>query len=94
MRKGYMYLTAIIDLHSRYVLNWSVSNSMDFNGVRKHLRKLSDFMVNQLSLIPIKEVSTLLKSLPTMLNQKESNFLWMVKEEQLTMLLMKVYGEM
>ena len=29
MEKGYMYLTAIIDLHSRYVLNWSVSNSMD-----------------------------------------------------------------
>lgn len=29
MRKGFMYLTAIIDLHSRYVLNWSVSNTMD-----------------------------------------------------------------
>jgi len=29
MKKGYMYLVAIIDLHSRYVLNWSVSNSMD-----------------------------------------------------------------
>ena len=29
MQKGFMYLTAIIDLHSRYVLNWSVSNTMD-----------------------------------------------------------------
>lgn len=29
MATGYMYLVAIIDLHSRYVLNWSVSNSMD-----------------------------------------------------------------
>jgi len=29
MKHGFMYLTAIIDLHSRYVLNWSVSNSMD-----------------------------------------------------------------
>ena len=29
MKKGFMYLTAIIDLHSRYVLNWSVSNTMD-----------------------------------------------------------------
>lgn len=28
MSKGFMYLTAIIDLHTRYVLNWSVSNSM------------------------------------------------------------------
>lgn len=29
MSKGYMYLVAIIDLHSRYVVNWSVSNTMD-----------------------------------------------------------------
>jgi putative transposase len=28
MRRGYMYLCAIIDLHSRYVVNWSVSNTM------------------------------------------------------------------
>lgn len=29
MKKGYMYLVAIIDLYSRYLVNWSVSNSMD-----------------------------------------------------------------
>jgi putative transposase len=28
MRKGFMYLCAIIDLHTRYVLNWSISNTM------------------------------------------------------------------
>lgn len=28
MAKGFMYLTAIIDLHTRFVLNWSVSNTM------------------------------------------------------------------
>lgn len=28
MRRGFMYLCAIIDLHTRYVLNWSVSNTM------------------------------------------------------------------
>lgn len=28
MKRGFMYLIAIIDLHTRYVLNWSVSNSM------------------------------------------------------------------
>jgi len=28
MRKGFMYLVAIIDLHSRYVVGWSLSNSM------------------------------------------------------------------
>ena len=29
MKKGFMYLTAVIDLYSRRVMNWSVSNSMD-----------------------------------------------------------------
>jgi len=28
MEKGFMYLAAIIDLHTRYVLNWSISNTM------------------------------------------------------------------
>lgn len=28
MKRGFMYLTAIIDLHSRYVVNWSISNTM------------------------------------------------------------------
>lgn len=28
MAKGFMYLTAIIDLYSRYVVNWSISNTM------------------------------------------------------------------
>lgn len=29
MKKGFMYLTAIIDLHTRFVVGWSVSNGMD-----------------------------------------------------------------
>lgn len=37
MEKGYMYLVAIIDLHSRYVVNWSVSNSMDAEWCKQTL---------------------------------------------------------
>jgi putative transposase len=29
MRHGYLYLTAVIDWYSRYVLSWEISNSMD-----------------------------------------------------------------
>ena len=29
MANGFMYLIAVIDLHSRYVVHWSVSNSME-----------------------------------------------------------------
>lgn len=28
MRKGFMYLCAVMDLHTRYVVNWSISNTM------------------------------------------------------------------
>lgn len=28
MKRGFMYLSAIIDLHTRYVVNWSLSNTM------------------------------------------------------------------
>jgi len=28
MKKGFLYLCAIIDLHTRYILNWSLSNTM------------------------------------------------------------------
>ncbi len=34
-----MYLTAIIDLHSRYVVNWSVSNTMDAQWRKETLEK-------------------------------------------------------
>lgn len=34
MRRGFMYLCAIIDLHTRYVVNWSISNTMTAEWVR------------------------------------------------------------
>lgn len=39
MKKGFMYLVAIIDLHSRYVVNWSVSNSMDAEWCQQCLQE-------------------------------------------------------
>lgn len=35
MRKGFMYLCAIIDLHTRYVINWSLSNTMTAQWCRE-----------------------------------------------------------
>jgi putative transposase len=29
MPKGFMYLVALIDVHSRYVVGWSLSNTLD-----------------------------------------------------------------
>jgi len=39
MKQGFMYLAAIIDLHSRYVVNWSVSNSMTTEWCAEVLRE-------------------------------------------------------
>lgn len=39
MKKGHMYLVAIIDLYSRYVINWSVSNCMDAEWCKRCLEE-------------------------------------------------------
>ncbi len=39
MAEGYMYLMAVIDLFSRYVLTWSVSNTMDAEWCSRVLRQ-------------------------------------------------------
>ena len=39
MAKGFMYLTAIIDVYSRYVVGWSLSNSLDAPGVHQVMEK-------------------------------------------------------
>lgn len=34
MRRGFMYLCAVIDLHTRYLLNWGLSNTMNADWCR------------------------------------------------------------
>jgi len=34
MKRGFLYLCAIIDLHTRYTVNWSISNTMTADWVR------------------------------------------------------------
>jgi putative transposase len=42
MRRGFMYLCAIIDLHTRYVVNWSISNTQDAEWVCSVVREAFD----------------------------------------------------
>jgi putative transposase len=39
MNKGYMYVMAIIDIYSRYIVGWSVSNTMDAQWCSKVLEE-------------------------------------------------------
>jgi putative transposase len=57
MAKGFMYLTAIIDLHTRFVLNWS-SNTMSADWCADILQETIQSMVCLKFLIQIKEVNT------------------------------------
>lgn len=38
MRYGFMYLVAIIDVHSRYIVGWDISNTMDASWVVKTIK--------------------------------------------------------
>ena len=42
MAKGFMYLCAIIDLHTRFVLNWSVNNTMSAEWCGEVLQETID----------------------------------------------------
>ena len=42
MAKGFMYLTAIIDLKTRFVLNWSVNNTMSAEWCASVLQETID----------------------------------------------------
>jgi putative transposase len=39
MRYGFMYLTAIIDIYSKYIVGWSISNTMDATWVVDTLKQ-------------------------------------------------------
>lgn len=39
MRHGFMYLVAIMDVYSRYIVGWDISNSMDAEWVVKALKR-------------------------------------------------------
>lgn len=39
MRYGFMYLVAIIDVHSRFIVGWDISNTMEASWVVKAIKK-------------------------------------------------------
>jgi len=43
MPRGFMYMVAIIDLYSRYIVGWSLSNTMDAQWVVDTLNQAIDF---------------------------------------------------
>jgi len=97
MNKGFMYLAAIIDLHTRYVLHWKVSNSMDANWCVKLLQDTLEkhgnteiFNTDQGSQQTSFAHFKVLKVNGVLISMPQWN--WMVKEEQSTTYLLNDYG--
>jgi putative transposase len=42
MKRGFMYLCAIIDVHTRYVVNWSISNTMTADWTQQVMEEAID----------------------------------------------------
>lgn len=42
MRKGFMYLTAIIDVYSRFIVGWTLNNSLDCSNCIETLKQAID----------------------------------------------------
>ena len=65
MRRGFMYLAAVIDLHTRFVLNWSVSNTMTAEWCAGIVAEaLGEYGQPDIFLIPIRAVSSAVNYLP------------------------------
>ncbi|MBK8925188.1 MAG: transposase family protein [Crocinitomicaceae bacterium] len=87
MKTGYLYLSAIMDLHSRFIVGWSLSNTMEASwctavmkdAIARH-GKPQIVNTDQGSQYTSSEHTELLK-------QMTSKFQWMEREEPLTIFL-------
>jgi putative transposase len=93
MQKGFMYMFAIIDVYGRYVLSWSISNSMDAEWCTEVLNEAIEIhgtpeifntdLGSQFNLCTLHE----------RLNHKILGSPWMEKVVRSTMSLLKGCGE-
>jgi hypothetical protein len=58
LQKGFLYLVAIMDLHSRHVLSWRLSNSLDTEFCRRPWRWSSVLAASHRSSTPTRAAST------------------------------------
>ncbi len=79
MTRGFLYLVAIIDWYSRYVLFWRLSNTLDVGFCVEALERRSR-RVGQISSTPTRAPSSPVRPLPGSCSNTESGSVWMGKE--------------
>lgn len=80
LRRGYIYLVAIMDLYSRYVLSWEVSNTIDVNFCLEALEKA--LQAGRRYSIQTRALNLPVMPLPVVFRTRLSKSVWMEREEQ------------
>jgi putative transposase len=98
MAKGFMYLIAIVDLYSRKILTWSVSNTMEAEWCAEVLKQAINefgkpeiFNTDQGSQFTSNIFTQVLKDNQVQILMPQWN--WMVKAELLIIFLLKEFGK-
>ncbi len=98
MAKGFMYLIAIVDLYSRKILTWSVSNTMEAEWCAEVLKQAINefgkpeiFNTDQGSQFTSNIFTQVLKDNQVQILMQQWN--WMVKAELLIIFLLKEFGK-
>jgi putative transposase len=71
MKKGFMYLVAIINLYSRKILAWSLSNTLEVNFCIQVLQEAIDKYGNLIFSIPIRVVNFTFNEFTDLLEQNQ-----------------------
>jgi len=80
MARGFLYLVAIIDWHSRYVLSWRLSNTLDAGFCVEALEEaLKIKREDRISSTPTRDPSSPVRPLPGSCRNTESGSAWMGK---------------
>jgi putative transposase len=76
MKKGFMYLTAIIDVYSRKIVGWGLSNTRQRNGVKRSCKRLLPPLGNQRLSTPIRAPNTPARCGPSTWKNRKSRSPW------------------
>ena len=81
MRKGFMYMTEIIDVYSRKIVRWGISNTISAQWCKMFSKKQLLYMVSRRLLTVIRVASIPVHCGRNILNNKASIYRWMARAE-------------
>ena len=84
MLRGFMYMNAIIDVYSRKILNWGISNSMDKQYASNYWWIPSPNMAHRKYITPIRDPNIRAPSISKCSRNMRSKYRWTAREGRWT----------